>query len=124
VLRGVVIAALAASLAGISAAQAARAPKVVTLRNSGQALTVRKGAELQLRLSERYRWVAPRVRGTAVRLTPIAFVRDPGYLAWSIDARARGTAVVSAVGYGKSASESCDPGPCAPRLFRVRFVVR
>lgn len=122
--RWVLIACLVASLAVLSGAQGARAPKIVTLRNNGERLTLHKGAELQLRLPERYRWTAPRVRGTSVRLTRIAFFRDPGYLAWSVAARARGTAVISAVGYGESTSRSCDPGPCAPRLFRVTFVVR
>lgn len=121
--RCLLIAVAAASLAGLSCARAATAPKIVTLRNSGQKLTVHKGAELQLRLTERYRWLAPRVRGTGVRLTRIVFIRDAGYLAWSVAARARGTAVVTAVGYGKSTG-GCDPGPCAQHLFRVTFVVQ
>jgi len=120
----VLIATLAASLVGLTCAQAAQAPKVVTLQANGKTLVVRKGAELQLRLTERYRWTVPRVRGTAVRLTRIAFFRDPGYLAWSVAARARGKAVVTAVGYSRSTEQGCDPGPCSPHLFRVTFVVR
>jgi len=121
--RVALFAILAGSLTGFSCAHAATTPKVVTLRDSGKTLVVRKGAELQLRLTERYRWLAPRVRGTAVRLTRIEFIRDPGYRAWSVTARARGKAVVTAVGYGES-TQSCDPGPCSPRLFRVTFLVR
>lgn len=64
------------------------------------------------------------MRGGAVALTRILFIRDPGYLAWSLDARARGTARITATGYGEQARRGCDPGPCAPRLLVLRFVVR
>lgn len=113
---------LAAALTA-ACAQAATGPRIVTLRDSGKTLTAREGAHLELRLPESDRWLGPRVRGDAVRVTRIHFFRDPGYLAWSVDAVARGTARVTAVGYGES-SRSCDPGPCAPRLLRVTFVVR
>jgi hypothetical protein len=82
-----------------------------------------RGAQVQLRLTERYRWHGPRVRGKAVRLVPIEYFRDPGYLAWTVTARARGKAVVTAFGYGFGARQ-CGPGLCAARLFRVTFVVR
>lgn len=121
--RCVPIAVVAASLALLPAAHATRAPKVVTLRNSGGRLTLRKGAQVELRLTERYRWHGPRVRGRAIRLVPIRFFRDPGYLAWTVTARARGKAVVTAAGYGFGTRE-CGPGLCAARLFRVTFVVR
>ena len=114
------IAVASLSLAVLTGAQAARAPSIVTLRHSGKTLTMRKGSQVELRLTERYRWVGPRVRGKAVRLTPIEFFVDPGYKAWTVAARRRGTAVVTAVGY----RTACDPGPCAPRRFRVTFVVR
>jgi len=117
------IAVVAASLALVPAAQATRAPKVVTLRDSGARLILQRGARVQLRLTERYRWHGPRIRGKAVRLQPIEYVRDPGYLAWTVTARARGRAVVTASGYGFGTRE-CGPGLCAARLFRVTFVVR
>lgn len=122
--RYVLIGSVAALLAGLSVAQAATAPRIVTLRDNGQRLTLHKGTLLQLRLPDRYRWLAPRVRGTSVRVNRIAYFREPGYVAWSVAARARGTAVVSIVGYVQTAGMSCDPGICAPRLFRVTFVVR
>ena len=124
VLRGIVIASLVASLAVISSAQATGTPQIVRLRDSGKTLIVRDGAELQLRLTERYRWLAPRVDGTSVSLTRIDFIRDPGYRAWSVAARTSGKTVVTAVGYRDRAGRTCDPGPCAPHLFRVTFVVR
>jgi hypothetical protein len=123
-LRRLPILVAVASLTAVSCADATSTPRVVTLRDSGKTLTVRKGAQLQLHLTERIRWLPPRIRGSSVRLTRIEFIRDPGYRAWSIAARARGTAVVTAVGYGESMQKSCDPGPCAPHLFRVTFVVR
>lgn len=95
----------------------------MTLRDSGARLTLRRGGQVQLRLTERYRWRGPRVRGKAVRLVPIEYFRDPGYLAWTVTARARGKAVVTASGYGFAARQ-CGPGLCAARLFRVTFVVR
>jgi hypothetical protein len=109
----VVIAVAALSLAVLSGAQARPAPKIVTLRNSGQTLTMKKGREVQLRLTERYQWVGPLVRGKAVRLTEINFFVDPGYRAWTVTARRLGKAVVSAVGHGTTT-----------RRFRVTFVVR
>lgn len=117
------IAVVAASLALLPSAQAKRAPKVLTLRNSGARFTLHKGAQVQLHLTERYRWLEPRVHGRAVRLVPIEFFRDPGYLAWTVTARARGKAIVTAAGYGFG-TRGCDPGMCAARLFRVTFVVR
>jgi hypothetical protein len=123
--RLILVATLAVSLVVLlGCAQAAKVSRVVNLRNNGDRLTMRKGAELQLRLTNRYRWGALRVRGRAVRATRIAFFRNPGYVAWSISARARGRATVTAVGYGKSTQRSCDPGPCSPHFFRVTFVVR
>lgn len=117
------IAALAASLAVLPSAQARRAPGIVTLRNDGARLTLRKGMQVQLRLTERYRWHEPRVRGRAVRLAPIRYFDDPGYLAWKVTARARGRAVVKASGYGFGTRE-CGSHRCAARVFRVTFVVR
>jgi hypothetical protein len=117
-----VIAAFAAAAAPM---QQGATPRVIGPADSGKTITVRRGAQLELRLPGRYRWTAPRVRGTAIRLTRIVFIRDPGYLAWSIVARARGTATVTAVGYGAlPIRANCDPGPCAPHLLRVTFVVR
>jgi hypothetical protein len=122
--RFVPITAIVGSLAVLSCAQAAVAPQIVTMRNNGDTLTMRKGAHRQLQLTERYQWSVLRVKGSAVRAVRIDFIRDPGYRAWDLTAQARGKAVISAVGYGANKPGSCDPGPCSPRLFRVTFVVR
>jgi predicted secreted protein len=118
-----IVALLAASAVAAASASGTSTP-VVTLRDSGKTFTVRTGRELTLRLTERYRWTGPRVRGNAVRLTPVDYFRDPGYLEWSIDALAHGTARIAATGYAESGTRGCDPGPCSPRLFRVTIVVR
>lgn len=116
------IAAVAASLAVVPAAQARWAPRIVTLRNSGARLTLHTGAQVQLRLTERYRWHGLRVRGNAVRLQPIRYFSDPGYLGWTVTARGRGKAVVGASGYGFGTRE-CGSHRCAARVFRIAFVV-
>ena len=96
---------------------------VITERDSGKTFGVRQGRAVTLRLSERYRWVGPSVRGAAIRLVPVNYIRDPGYQEWTIRGIAHGTARVSAVGY-KQGRGYCDPGPCSPRLFRVTILVR
>jgi hypothetical protein len=121
--RLVPIATLAVSFVVLSCAQAAVAPKIVTIRNSGATLTVQKGAHRQLHLTARYPWGGLRVKGSAVRAVGIYFLRDPGYRAWDLMAQARGKAVVTAVGYANEPG-NCDRGTCSPRFFRVTFVVR
>ena len=96
---------------------------VITERDGGKTFGMRHGRALTLRLSERYRWAGPSVRGTAIRLVPVNYIRDPGYQEWTIRGSAQGTARVSAVGY-KRGRGYCDPGPCSPRLFRVTILVR
>ena len=90
----------------------ATTPRVVTDRDSGKTFRVARGHELTLRLSSRYIWNGPRVRGRAVRLTPVNYFVDPGFQEWTIHARASGTVRISAVGNAGS-----------PRLFRIRVIV-
>jgi predicted secreted protein len=97
---------------------------VITERDTGKTFGVRLGGGLTLRLSERYRWTGPRVDGTAIRLVPVNYIRDPGFREWTIRAKARGTARITAVGYDEADGRNCDPGPCRPRLFRVAVLVR
>jgi hypothetical protein len=105
-----------------SAALAVTSP-VITTRDNGKTFTVPPGATLTLRLPEHPRWLNPRVSGGAIRLTEVNFLRDPGYRQWSVSARTPGTARISAVRYAVSQT-GCEPGPCAPRLFRVTIFVR
>jgi len=122
--RFVPVAAIATSLAVLSCAQAAVAPKIVTLRNNGATLTMQKGAHRQLHLTNQYQWSGLRVKGSAVRAVGIYFLRDPGYRAWDLMAQTRGKTVITAVGYGANKPGSCDPGPCSPRYFHVTLLVR
>jgi predicted secreted protein len=97
---------------------------VITERDSGKTYGVRNGGKLTLRLSERYRWTGPKASGTAIRLVPVNYVRDPGFHEWTIRAKTPGTARVTAVGWPAEGGCCCDPGPCSPRLFQVTVRVR
>jgi predicted secreted protein len=96
---------------------------VITERDSGKTFGVRQGRALTLRLSERYRWAGPTVRGAAIRLVAVNYIRDPGYQEWTIRGSAEGTARVSAVGY-KRVRGYCDPGRARRGSFRVTILVR
>jgi hypothetical protein len=96
--------------------------RVITEHDSGKTFTVRQARSLALRLSDGWRWVGPRVKGKAVRLVKVDYFADPGFLEWEVDARLRGSARISAVGYRQDGD--CNAGSCAPRKFRVTIVVR
>jgi predicted secreted protein len=100
--------------AGLTVAAGANG-SVLTVRDSGKTFKLRRGHELTLRLTERYAWTSPQVRGSSIRLTPVEYIRDPGFQEWRITAAAAGTARVSAVGTCPS---------CPTRRFRVVIVVR
>ena len=107
----------------IAAPASGVARPAITERDGGKTFVVRKGGVRTLRLStESYRWNGPNVRGTAIRLVPVNYVRDPGFREWTIRGRARGTARITAV--GSSLRAGCDPGPCAVRIFQVTIRVR
>jgi len=93
------------------------------MSDTGKTFTLRTGQSATLRLTERYRWTRPRVSGDAVRLVPVNYFRDPGYLEWQIRGVTAGTGRITAVGCGQG-GRGCDPGPCSPRLLRVTIVVR
>jgi predicted secreted protein len=108
-IRTTVHAAISLLLAG--SALAATRP-VITERDSGKTFRVSRGHERTLRLSNRYVWTEPRVTGTAIRLIRVNYFVDPGFQEWTIRARTRGTAGISAVGDGDT-----------PRRFRIRVIV-
>ena len=92
----------------------------ITERDGGKTFGVRKGGALTLRLSsESYRWTGPNVRGTAIRLVPVNYVRDPGFREWTIRGRARGTARITAVGSSREAAAI--PGRAGFGSFRSAF---
>jgi len=92
--------------------------------DSGKTFTLRTGQNATLRLTERYHWTRPRISGAGVRLVPVNYFRDPGFLEWQVRAGPAGTGRITATGYGEGGGRGCDPGPCSPRLFRVTIVVR
>jgi hypothetical protein len=96
----------------LAAPASATTQTVITERDSGKTFRVSRGHVRTLRLSTTYRWTEPRVKGGAVRLTPVYYFVDPGFLEWTIQARARGTARISAVGDGQTTT-----------LFRIRVTV-
>jgi predicted secreted protein len=102
----------AAILLVLVPAAAGTTPRVITDRDSGKTFRVARGHELTLRLSNRHVWSGPRVRGSAVLLTPVNYFMDPGFQEWTIHARARGTVRISAAGSGGTS-----------RLFRIRVIV-
>jgi|SRR3954469_16486932 hypothetical protein len=70
---------------------------LLTQADTGTTLVLTRSDDAQLRLSHRWRWSEPHTTGS-VELTPIAFIRDPGYDAWAISPRKAGTATITATG--------------------------
>jgi len=90
---------------------------VIQQSDSGKTVTLRLGASAQLQLPESMHWSAPQVAGSAVTVTPVTFIRDPGYLAWTVRAVAAGEATITSAG-----SPICPPGVACP-MFVVEFRV-
>src|SRR5262249_38269002 len=101
--------------AGLTNAAATSRP-LITMADGGKTFTLRTRQTATLRLTERYHWTRPKVTGNAVKLAPVDYIRDPGFLEWQVRAASTGTARITAVGYGEG-RRGCDPGPCSPHLF-------
>jgi predicted secreted protein len=102
----------------LSASASAANGSVLTERDSGKTFTMRRGHELTLRLSGRYVWREPKVRGGSIRLVPVNYIVDPGYQEWTITTRAAGQATIGSLGR----DQVCDG--CAARRFHITVVVR
>jgi len=112
-------AAATATVAGlvlVLGASAASPP--ITQAQSGRTFRLRVGSSATLHLADTWVWSAPRLSSRAVALTPIMYFRDPGFTAWDVRARARGTATIRSVG-----KPACSPCGLATRLFHVTIVV-
>lgn len=97
------------------------APATITEADSGATILLPVGGETSLRLTSEYTWSEPTVRGEAVTLTPVDYIRDPGFSEWIVTAQAPGEAVVAATGEPACAGqEGCDD---APRDFQVTITV-
>jgi hypothetical protein len=103
----------AACLLLVSTAAGATRP-VITERDTGKTFLEKRGHELTLRLSNRYRWTEPRVSGSAIRLIPVDYFVDPGFREWTIRGRATGRARISASGTKEDSR----------KLFRIVVIVR
>jgi hypothetical protein len=114
------VAAIGVGVSAGGAAGAARsAPRVITQSDSGKTFTLKRGTSSELRLSNKWNWTQPKVRGGAVVLSPINYERDPGFKAWQITRHSAGTAKITA--YGRP---NC--GGCARRArsFSLKLNVR
>jgi hypothetical protein len=76
-------------------------PAAITLTQADAATDVDiardSGVPVQVHLSHRWRWSAPRVSGPAT-LQRIDSVTDPGYDAWLVEPTGKGTVSIRAVG--------------------------
>lgn len=91
------------------------APAIITQSDGNRVFQLRVGATAQLQLSEGpVSWSDPQVSSPAVRLTPIAFIRDPGYRAWTVTGVTPGQATISAYG-----QPHCSPGTACPMYVQV-----
>jgi hypothetical protein len=87
---------------------------VITQRDSGKHFTIRRGADVVLRLSHRWRWTSPRIAGKGVRLVRHYFIRDPGYDEWEVKVVGRGIVTITSSG-----TPACTPCGLATRRFRI-----
>ena len=86
-----------------------QAPQVITEEDSGSTVTLPVGGETSLRLPSEYVWGEPAVRGEAVQLARVDYLRDPGFSEWVVTAVAPGKATILAAGEPAcSGQEGCD----------------
>jgi hypothetical protein len=86
----------------------------ITQADSGKAFSIPRGGEMVLRLSNRWVWSEPRSRSSAVDLLRVDYFVDPGFREWTIAARRRGRATITAMGHR---------GGLPGRRFRVTIIV-
>lgn len=89
---------------------------VVTERDSGHTLKLKRTRSAVLRLGHRWIWTRPRVRGRALVLEPVDYESDPGFEEWKIRRRGAGTATITA--YGRPNCTGCAR---RARSFRVKL---
>jgi predicted secreted protein len=95
------------------------APRVITESHSGRTFTLKRSSNSVLRLSNKWNWTQPKVRGATVVLTRISYESDPGFKAWQITRRSAGTAKITA--YGRP---NCDGCSRSARSFSLKLNVR
>lgn len=103
---------------GLAPGAPAAAPLVITAADSGKTFTVMSGTIARLRLSDRWRWTAPRVSGSVMRLVAVHYRTNPGYREWEIRPVASGQASIRSLGL-----PSCRSCTLGERRFRVLILV-
>lgn len=115
--RRVSLAALAVSaLVATGAASAEQTP--ITQASSGKVFRIARGESATLRLSNRWFWSEPTVSSSRVELTPVEYLRDPGFREWKIDANRAGRVTIRSVG-----KPNCSSCANPTRSFVVTLVV-
>ena len=102
----------------VAVAASSATPPPMTQRSTGKTFRLARGDTMKLRLSNRWRWSEPTVSTEAVDLTPVAYLIDPGFREWTIDAHKRGRATIRSLG-----KPNCSTCALATRSFRVTVVV-
>jgi hypothetical protein len=90
----------------------------ITQAASGKTFHLAKGESMTLRLTNRWRWSEPRASSSAVDLTPVEYLVNPGFREWTIDARHTGRATIRATG-----AVGCTRCAVAARRFAVTVIV-
>lgn len=107
------------------AGETARPPRAarptITEVDSGQSFTLGLGSETRLRLSGKYAWREPTVRGDAVELVRVDYFQDPGFSEWTVLAVRPGTARLAARGTPACAGQTRCPDE--PLRFQVEMTV-
>ena len=106
---------------GETAPPARAAPQTITEGNSGESFTLASGSETHLRLSGKYAWSEPTVRGDAVQLTRVDYFRDPGFSEWMVRAVQQGTTSIGARGTPDCAGQAGCPDE--PLRFQLEITV-
>jgi|Tabmets5t2r1_1033131.scaffolds.fasta_scaffold00588_4 predicted secreted protein len=97
------------------------APSTITEADNGESFTLAPGSETSLRLSGKYVWREPTVRGDAVQLTRVDYFQDPGFSEWTVLAVEPGTATIAAHGTPDCAGQ--EPCPDEPLRFELELTV-
>jgi hypothetical protein len=90
----------------------------ITQAASGKTLHLATGGSMTLRLANRWRWSEPHASSSAVELTPVEYLADPGFREWTIDAQHAGRATIRATG-----TVECTQCALKARRFSVTVVV-
>jgi len=72
--------------------------RTLTQADSGRTVPMSRSGDVTLRLSHRWRWTEPRLRGSSIQLQRVDYIRDPGFDEWRIEPVRNGTTTITARG--------------------------